>query len=154
MRGLVLSFSRLSPVLLVSLLVLSTQLLWAQRKSPPEEIPSKLFNAPTQLAAVSEAQTLLHFTYRGLPLIFTQNQSQTAPWMRLSAPGDTGNYGPPLTFASTYGQAYHQTLNSADQLEYYGHHIPWAGSLIVRICKQAKVHPHITRVLTIVRPKF
>ena len=37
MRGLVLSLSRLSPILLVSLLMLSTHLLWAQRASTLEE---------------------------------------------------------------------------------------------------------------------
>ena len=154
MRGLVLSLSRLSPILLVSLLVLSTHLLWAQRKSPPEEIPVQLFDAPTQLVAVSEAQTLLHFNYRGLPLSFRQNQSQTESWMRFFPPDNTGDYGRPLTFASTYGNVHHETLNTADELEYYGYHIPWAGSLIVRICQQAKVQPHVTRVLKVLRPRF
>jgi hypothetical protein len=32
-------------------------------------------------------------------------------------------------------------------LEYYGHHIPWAGSVILRIGQQAKTHPHITSVV-------
>ena len=38
MRGLVLSLSHLSSILLVSLLVLSTHLLWAQRKSPLAQV--------------------------------------------------------------------------------------------------------------------
>jgi len=154
MRGSVLSLSRLSPILLVSFLVLSTHLLWAQRKPPPEEIPVQLFDAPTQLVVVSEAQTRLHFAYRGLPLSFNQNQSPTESRMRFFLPDNRVDYGLPLTFASTYDKVHHETLNSADELEYYGHHIPWAGSFIVRICKQAKVHPHVTRVLSVLRPKF
>jgi len=39
-------------------------------------------------------------------------------------------------------------------LEYYGHDIPWAGSTILRIGRQAKAHPHITTVLKSVHPKF
>ena len=182
MRGLLLSLSHLSPILLVSLLVLSTHLSWAQRKSPLEEIPVQLLDTPAQLATVSEA---LHFTDRGLPLSFTQNQGQTESWMRFFPPHNTSDYRLPtntkavldqatrtaelrgkekyflssapskwLTFAPPYGKAHHETLDSVDELEYYAHHIPRAGSLIVRICQQAKVHPHVTRVLKVLRPQF
>jgi hypothetical protein len=185
MRGLVLSLSHLSSILLVSLLVLSTHLLWAQRKSPLEEIPVQLFDTPAQLATVSEAQTHLHFTYKGLPLSFRQNQGQTESWMRFFPPHNTGDYRPPtntkavldqatrtaelraeekyfigsapskwLTFAPTYGKVHHEAIYRVDELEYYRHHIPWAGSLIVRICRQAKAHPHVTHVLKVLRPQF
>jgi hypothetical protein len=180
MRGLVLSLSHLSPILLVSLLVLSTHLLWAQRKSPREEIPVQLFDAPAQLATVSEAPTHLHF--RGLPLSFEQHRRQTESLMRLY-PNPIGDFRPPintkavldqstgtpelrgkekyfigsapskwLTFAPTYGKVHHEMTYGVDELEYYAHHIPWAGSFIVRICQQAKAHPHVTRVLKILLP--
>ena len=183
MRGLVPSLSHLSSILLVSLLVLSTHLLWAQRKSPLEEIPVQLFDAPSQLATVSEAQTHLQFTYRGLPLSF-ENQGQTESWMRFFSHHTDEDHLPTntkavldqaigtaelrgkekyfigsapskwLTFAPTYGKVHHETIYRVDELEYYGHHIPLVGSLIVRICQQAKVHPHVTRVLKVLRPQF
>jgi hypothetical protein len=180
MRGLVLSLSHLSLILLVSLLVLSTHLLWAQRQSPLEKIPVQILDAPAQLATVSEAPTHLHF--RGLSLSFGQNQSQTELWMRFR-PNPIGDYRPPinteamldqtsrtpelrgrekyfigsapskwLTFAPTYGKIPHEMIYSVDEVEYYAHRIPWAGALIVRICQQAKVHPHVTRVLKILLP--
>jgi hypothetical protein len=39
-------------------------------------------------------------------------------------------------------------------LEYYSHHLPWAGSVILRIGQQAKAHPHVTSVLKTVHPRF
>jgi hypothetical protein len=82
MRGLVLSLSHLSSILLVSLLVLSSNVLWAQRTSTPEESAGQLPDAPSRVATVSEVQTRLHLTYKGLPLSFSQNQGQTESWMR------------------------------------------------------------------------
>jgi hypothetical protein len=185
MPGLVLSLSHLSPILLVSLLVLSTHLLWAQGKSPLGEITVQVFDAPVQLATVAEAQTHLVFTYGGLPLSFRRNKGQTESGMKFFPPYNPGDYRLPtntkaalnqttrtpglraednyfigrapskwLTFAPTYGKVQHETIYRADELEYYGHHIPWVGPLIIRICQQAKVHPHVTRVLKIIRPQF
>jgi hypothetical protein len=184
-RGLIPSLSHLPQILLVSLLVLSTHLLWGQGESPVEEIPVQLFDAPSQLATLSEAQTHLHFTYRGLPLRFEQNQDQTEPWMRFSRHHNMGDYRLPtktkavlnqatgtaelrgeekyfigsapskgLTFAPTYDKVHHETIYRVDELEYYGHHIPWVGSLIVRISQQARVHPHVTRILKVIRPQL
>ena len=77
MRGLVLSLSHLSPILLVSLLMLSTHLSWAQSKSPLEKLQVQLVDTPAPFARVSAAQTRLHLAPRRLPLIFAQNQGQT-----------------------------------------------------------------------------
>src|SRR6201987_6186847 len=82
MRGSVRSLSNLSSILWVSLLVLSTHVLWAQRTSTLEDSAIQLPDAPSRVATVSEAQTHLHLTYRGLPLSFKQNQGQTESWMR------------------------------------------------------------------------
>ena len=183
MRGVVLSLSPLSSILLVSLLV-CTHSMWAQRASTLEESAVQLPDAPSQVATVSEAQTQLYLTYKGLPLSFKQNQGQTESWMRFFS-DETGydrrsidttavlnqdrgttefwgknKYfmgGPPtkwMTFAPTFGHVHHETIHGANDLEYYGHHIPWAGSVILRIAQQAKAHPHITTVLKSVHPKF
>ena len=184
MRGLVLSLSHLSSFLLVSLLVLSTHVLWAQRKSTPEESVVPLPDAPSRVATVSEAQTHLHLTYKGLALSFRQNQGLTESWMRFFPDHrgyerlsintsavlnhDTGTAefwgknkyfigtAPPkwMTFAPTFGHVHHETTQGANDLEYYGQHIPWAGSVIQRIGQQAKAHPHITRALKTLHPRF
>jgi hypothetical protein len=60
-----------------------------------------------------------------------------------------------MTFAPTFGQERHETTHG---LESYGHHIPWAGSAILRVSQsvgqQVKAHPHITRALQVVQPRF
>src|ERR1022692_4964775 len=75
MRGLFLSFSHPSPILLSGVLVLSTHFLWAQRTLPLEKVPIQLVDTPAPFARVSEAQARL--TYGRLPPIFEQNQGQT-----------------------------------------------------------------------------
>jgi hypothetical protein len=184
MRGLVLSLSHLSSILLVTLLLLSTHLLWAQRTSTLEESAVQLPDAPSQFATVSEAQTRLYLTYKGLPLSFSQNQGQTESRMRffsdktgydrlsintnavLNQDRETAEFwgrnkyfigsAPTMwmTFAPTFGQVHHETILGTNDLEYYGHHTPWAGSVILRIGQQARAHPHITSVLRTIHPRF
>ena len=184
MRGSFLLFARLSPILLLMLLVLYTHILRAQRTSPLGESPVPLPDAPAPVATVSEAQIRLHLPYNRLPLVFNPNQGQTESWMRFfpdhtgyDRPSintsavlnhDTGTAefwgnnkyfigsAPPkwMTFAPTFGHVHHETTHGGNDLEYYGHHIPWAGSVILRIGQQAKAHPHITTVIKSVHPKF
>jgi len=59
-----------------------------------------------------------------------------------------------MTFAPTFGLVHHETIHGANDLESYGRRIPWAGSVILRISQQAKTHPHITRALMVVQPRF
>jgi hypothetical protein len=183
MRSVILSLSRLSSILLVSLLVLSTHIS-AQRTSTLEETAVQLPDAPSQVATVSGAQTHLHLTYKGLPLSFKQNQGRTESWMRFFL--DHTGYDPLsintnaalnqdagtaefwgknecligsapthwMPFVPSFGPVHHETIHGANDLEYYGHHIPWAGPVILRIGQQAKAHPHITRALKVVRPRF
>jgi hypothetical protein len=180
MRGKVLSLSHLSSILLV----LSTHILWAQRTSTLEESAVQLPDAPSRVATVSEPQTHLHLTYQRLPLSFKQNQGQTESWMRffpdhtgydrlsintnavLYQDAETAEFcgknksfidsAPTegMTFAPTFGHVYRDTIHGAHDLEYYGHRIPWASSVILRIGQQAKAHPHITSVLKAVHPQF
>ena len=163
----------LSSVLLVSLLVFSTHVLWAQRTSTVEETAVQLPDAPSQVAKDSEAQTRLHFSYKGSPLSFTQKQGQTESYRWsvnaipvLNQDGGTAEFwrknkyfmgsAPAkwMTFAPTFGPVHHETIHGANDLEYYGHHMPWAGSVILRISQQAKAHPHIATVLKAVHPRF
>ena len=184
MRGLFLSLPHWSPILLVGLPVLSTHLLWAQRTSPLEKIPIQLLDTPAPFARVSEAQTPLHLIYGRLPLNFEQNLGQTELRMRFfrhyhenyrppinadaalypatrtaelwgkekylvgSAPSKW------LTFAPTWGSLPHETTYRVENLDHFGHHIPWVGSIILRIAQQAKAHPHLKRLLTVLKPRL
>ena len=184
MRGSFLLFARLSPILLLVLLVLSTHVLWAQRISLLQESKIPLPDAPASVATVAEAQTRLHLPYNRLSLAFNPTQGQAESWMRFF-PDHTGYDPLPvsnnavlgqhartdkfwgkdryfigsaptkcLPFALTCGHVHHETIQGANDLEYYGHHMPWAGSAILRIGQQARPHPHITSVLKTVHPQF
>jgi hypothetical protein len=182
MRGLFLSFSRPSPIVLVGLLVFSTHFWWAQRTSPLGEIPIQLLDTPAPFASVSEVLTPLHLTYRRLPLTFEQNQGQSDSRMR-SFPYHAGDYRLPAnaalysakrtaeqwgkekyligsapsrrrTFAPTYGKIPRETICCVVNLEHYTHRIPWAGSIILRIVQQAKAHPYVTRVMMVLQPQL
>ena len=174
----------LSSILLVSLLVLSTHVLWAQRTSILEETAVQLPDAPSRVAMLSEAQASVHLSFKGLPLSFRQNQGQAESWMRFFS--DEAGYNRRsinttavlnqdkgtaefwgknkyfmgssptkwMTFAPTFSHVHHETIHGTNDLEYYGHHIPWAGSAILQISKQARAHPHIASVLKAVHPRF
>jgi hypothetical protein len=171
MRGLFLSFSHLSPILLSGVLVLSTHFLWAQRTLPLEKVPIQLVDTPAPFARVSEAQARL--TYKRLSPTFEQNQGQTASGMRFF-PHYPGYYLLPVntdaslytatrtvelsskwrTFAPTYGKVPHETTIRIGNPEHFGLRIPWADSIIMRMGQQAKTHPHIARVLTVLKPRL
>jgi hypothetical protein len=59
-----------------------------------------------------------------------------------------------FSFALTNGKIPRETTCSVGDLDNYGCRIPWAGSIILRILQQAKAHPHVTRVLTVLKPQF
>jgi len=164
--------------------VLSTHLLWAQRTSTPAKSAIQLLDTPAPFARVSEAQTRLHLTYRELPLTFEQNPTQTESRMRFfphypdyyrlpintdaalsPATRTAGLWGKEkyligsgpstwLTFAPTYGKVPHETAYRIENLEHLAHDIPWVGPIILRIGQQAKAHPHVTRVLTALKPRL
>jgi hypothetical protein len=181
MRGLFFPFPHRSPILLVGLLVFSTHLLWAQRTSPLGKIPLQRLHTPAPFARVSESQTRLHLTFRRLPLTFDQNQGQTELRMRFFD-HYSGYYRPPTNaalysatrtaelwgkekysigrapkwpkFAPTHVDVLHETTYRVGDLEHYGSNIPWAGSIILRICQQANAHPHVMRLLKVLKPRF
>jgi hypothetical protein len=150
MGALFLSFSHPPPILLVGLLVLFTQ----------------------------------HLAYGSLPLTFEQYQGQTESLMRFSHRyrrlyclptnanaveylatrtdelwgKEKGSFASAPSkwpkFAPTYGKEPLETTYRIEDLEHYGRNIPWAGSIILRICQQANAHPHFVRALTILKPRF
>jgi hypothetical protein len=193
MRGLFLSFSHPSPimlVMLVGLLVPSPRFLWAQRPLPLGKIPIHLLDTPAPFARVSEVQIPPHLTDGKLPLTFERNQGQTDSRMKF-LPQYRGDYrlptitaatlypatrtaerrsklwgkekylmgnspskGRTFSFALTNGKIPDETTCCVGDLEHFGRRIPWAGSIILRILQQAKAHPHVTRVLTALKPQL
>jgi len=59
-----------------------------------------------------------------------------------------------LTSVPIYGKVLRGATSPADDLEYYGNHIPLAGWAVRGISAKAKSHPHLARVFQIVQPQF
>jgi hypothetical protein len=178
MRGLFISCSHPSPILLVGLLVFSTHLLWAQR-TLLGKAPIRRLDTPAPFARFSEAPTRLDFT----SLTFEQNRGQSesrirffphsASYYRLPTNTNAALYPPTgtaelwgnetfvgrapskwLTFTPTYGNVPHEATYRVENLEHYGQRIPWAGSIILQVGQQAKAHPHVARVVKLLHPRF
>jgi len=169
----------LVPILLASLLGLSTHSLWAQKSPPPEEIHARMFDRPIQLALVPEARAHLGPVPETLPeapqsqtdsreKLFPISYGQTLvniqAGLNLQQPAGTAELpgkAKCLTgstssqwLTSAYCRVPYPTIHPADHLQYYSHHIPWAGSTILRVSQQAKAHPHVISVLKLLKPKF
>ena len=178
MRSLFLSLWHPSPILFSGLLVLCTHFLWAQGTLPLERVPIHFGDTPAPFARVSEVQT--RFTYRRSLLTFEKNQGQIDSRMRFF-PRDPDYRLPTITvlyptrtaefsgketylidttrakwraFAPTYGKVPHETTFRIGKPEHYGLRIPWADSIILRMGQQAKAHPHVTRALTVLKPRL
>lgn len=183
MRGLFISCSHPSPILSVGLLVFSTHLLWAQRTTL-EKAPIQRLDTAALFPRFSEAPTGLDFTSRRSLLTFEQNRSQSESRMSFfpdygsyyrvptntnaalyPATGTAELWGKEksfvgrapskwLTFAPTYCNLPHETTYRFENLEHYGQRIPWAGSIILQVGQQTKAHPHLTRVVKLLHPRF
>lgn len=181
MRDIFFSSKQPWPILLLSWLLLSPHFSRAQKTSS-EETAGQLPDAPTSLASVSEPPTHFNLTYQISPLSFEQNEGTTESWTRFPPPhtgsdrlaintdatltqdrtefwdknkyfnGSAPTKG--MTFAPAYAQAHHEAIYGPNDLEYYGRHIPWAGSVILRVGQQAKAHPHVTTLIKAIHPRF
>jgi hypothetical protein len=59
-----------------------------------------------------------------------------------------------LMFAPSYGHVQPKTIHSADDWQYYGHHIPVAGHVVLRVGQEAQAHPHVVTLFKVIQPKF
>jgi hypothetical protein len=118
-----------------------------------QEMPMwrSLPDAPSRVVTVSEAQT--HRLAINTNAMLGQDTRTAKFWGKdRYFIGSTPTKW--ITFAPTYGHVHHETIYSVNDLVYYSRHIPWAGSVILRIGQQANAHPHITTVLKTVHPRF
>jgi len=149
------------PILLASSLVLSTHFLWAQKSLPPEaradlgavpgilpEAPRSQIESGVKLFRISYHHTLVN-TQAALNI---QQPTGTAELLGKEKYFTDRTSSQGLT--SAYGKVHYPTIQPADHLLRYGHHIPWAGPTILLVSQQAKAHPQVTRVLKLFQPQF
>ncbi len=84
-------------------------------------------NVPRQLTKMDEPQAKANHLMGNAP----------AEWLISSIPQDKAHY---------------RTLEGDDVLQYYGHRVPWAGRIMLRVGRQAAFHPRVVRAFELIRP--
>jgi len=168
MRRQSLLFWQAFPFLLASSLVVSSDSLWAQ-KSPPLKkiqvvdraiqlgpIPEARFHlgpVPETLPEAPRSQTESHETLFRITYHHTLISTQAALNFQQSTTAELLGKAKYLTDSASsqwltdYSKVHYPTIQPADHLQHYSHHIPWAGPSILLVSRHAKAHPHVTRVL-------
>jgi len=163
----------LSPILLLSLLMLYAPLTWAQRTLLAKQTSIQLSKYAVPLAAVPEAPTPRFPLHEQMPLRFTPNLGQTERGLRFISRG--AGYDPLLPtnkpvvelaakanyliannpwLANAPDNVHHRTVYARD-LQDYGRRVPLVGQTILRIARQADSHPRVTRVMRLlIGPRF
>ena len=59
-----------------------------------------------------------------------------------------------LTFVPSYGHLQPSTTHSHDNWQYFGYHIPVAGSVVLRVAQEAQAHPRVVSIFKIIQPQF
>jgi hypothetical protein len=157
----------LSPILLLSLLVLCVPLTWAQNTLLARQTPIQLSRYAVPLGAVPEAQTHLFRFHEEMPLSITPSPGQTKPGLRFISrgaeygpllprnkpvvePGAKANYlianAPPPWLVNVPNNVHHRTVYIRD-LQYYGQRVPLVGKTILRIARQTDSHSRVSQVL-------
>jgi hypothetical protein len=155
-----LALLRLFMVLQASLFMLSPRLLWAQRPPPQKHISVRSSARAAQPAPVSEAKSPLPRSFEAVPLSLEKSHGKVDPKVTF-ATCCTSYYRIPMSTPSTQlpftpsvDTSRERTTPHADDLEYYGHHIPWAGRFILRIDQESKAHPRVTSIIKMLRPRI
>jgi len=160
-------------ILLLSLLVLSVPVTWAQRTLLAKQTSIQPAKYAVPFSAVPEGRTHLLPFPDNMPLSFTPNLGQAGaglsfisrgagydPLLPTNKPvvelGAKANYwiAPTRWLTNVPDNAHHRTVYTRD-VQYYGRRVPVVGQTILRIARQADSHPRATRVLRIlVNPLF
>jgi hypothetical protein len=159
---------RVFSAVLLSVLVVTCS-AEAQQIQPTNRSASQLPDAPSGVARVSDLQKNLNIfgISSGLRLIPDARQGEW--WMSsfgnriqnrlaLNQPAmqyaDTRMVVRWLMFAPNYRRVQPKTIHSADDWQYYGHRIPVAGPVVLRVGQEAQAHPHVVSLFKLIQPQF
>ena len=167
-------------VVLLSVLVASTCLSQVQKIAPHNQEDSQLPDAPSAVARVSDAPSDLRIFDESSALL--GDDDQNVWWMRSwnhiqnrsPLTSQALNYQKNtiarllrrgehpilsaraawLTFDPTYDHVQPKTPHNVDDWQYYGHHVPVAGPVVLRVGQEAQAHPHIASIFKVIQPQF
>ena len=169
MCGSSLRFEHVFCSVFVSLLVVVTCSAHAQQLPTAIRNPSQLPDAPSAVARVPGSQKNPNVFGTRSALRLVPDAGQSACWMdtcrnriqnTLALNDHVTQYANSriaralLTFAPMFSRVQPKTFHSADDWQYYGHHLPLAGPVVLRVGKEAQAHPHVVTLIKLIHPKF
>lgn len=157
MRVLFLWFPHRSPILMLSLLLFSPHFMMGQKTSAIAESPAELPDAPMPSTPAPDLQPRFDFHRRDdrlpsrsdvppSPNIGTADPSGKKRYFMGNAPVHWSSPG------SDHGN--HVAVPGANAWEHLSHHLPFAKSVIVGTSRLAKAHPHVARLIKVIKPKL
>jgi hypothetical protein len=154
MRGLVLGSGHVGSVLLLSVLVVSTCLSQAQGITSRNQSSFQLPDAPSAVAGVSDGSKDLHIFDKRSTLHLLRDGNHSSWWISSSWNPVVSARARGLTFVPNYGHVQLPATHSVDDWQYYGHRIPVAGSVAMRVAQEAQAHPRVASLFKIIQPQF
>jgi len=157
MRALFLWFPHRSPILMLSLLLFSPPFIMGQKTSSAGESAVELPDAPMPATTAPEFQPHFDF-HRGddrLPSRSDALPSQNTGTADLSGKKKYFMGSTPLQWSSPGNdQGNHGTAHSANAWDHLSQHIPFAKSVILRASRLTKAHPHVARIIKVLKPRL
>lgn len=157
MRVLFLWFPHRSPILMLSLLLFSPQFIMGQKTSAPGDSSVELPDAPLPSTTVPDSQP--HFDFHRpdvrLPSRSDALSSQNIGTANSSAKKRYSVGSAPLQWGSPGNdRGNHGTAHGANAWDRLTHHIPFASSVIRQTSRLTKAHPHVARIIKVLKPKL
>ena len=130
---------------------------------------ARIPDAPSALARISDSHVTLNIFATGSALNLMAEAGKYDSWTssfrsRIQDRPDRNHAAMPyadtrmdwvsLMFAPVYGRIQPKTIHSADDWQYYGHHIPVAGPLVLRVGEEAQAHPRVVALFKMIQPQF
>ena len=140
-----------------------------QEVTPSRQSDARIPDAPSALARISDCQVTLNVFTAGSALDLMPEASHYASrtsWFRsrIEDRPDRNQHAMPYTdnrmdglslmFAPDNVRIHPKTIHGADDWQYYGHHIPVAGPLVLRVGEEAQAHPRVVAVFKMIQPQF
>lgn len=157
MGALFLWFPRRSPILMLSLLLFSPHFMMGQKTSATAKSPAELPDAPMPSTAAPDVQPRFDFHHRDDRL---PSRSDAPPRQIIGTADSSGKKryfvgSSPIQWSgpgNDHGN--HVAAHSANAWDHLSHHLPFAKSVIVGTSRLAKAHPHVVRLIKVIKPKL
>jgi hypothetical protein len=157
MGVLFLWFPHRSPILMLSLLLFSPQLIMGQKTSTTGESSVELPDAPTPSTTVPDSQP--HFDFHH-PDVRLPSRSDALSSQNIVTAGSSGRKrasvgSAPIQWGNPGNdRGNHGTAHGANAWDNLSHHIPFASSVIRQTSRLTKAHPHFARIIKVLKPKL